>query len=242
MSLVLPLFLISCEKTPVANFSVDTYEPEVGQKVLFTNNSHDAERFEWNFGDGYTSNDANPIHIFNSTGPFEVSLTAISKSGLEDVSTLTLKVMVPTLLEIQVLEYYDEYIVPDASVILYPSESDWDAQSNKLSEGFTDANGTVVFSNLDRFVYYADVWEQNHDNYALRSEDVGFIRTPEVLPHQINYFVAWVDYVPHTKGVKGGARSVIIRKLERKAEDKSHPATYSGTENWQELYNRRSGK
>jgi PKD repeat protein len=242
LSLVLPLILFSCESTPEAIFYTDTIEPEVGQEVLFTNDSHNAKSFEWDFGDGYISNDENPSHIYTGTGTFEVTLTAISKGGLDDKATLTLEVMIPTLLEIEVREYYDEYIIPDASVILYSSITDWDAQKNKISEGFTDADGIVVFSNLDPFVFYVDVWEQDHDNYALRDEDVGFIRTPEILPHKINRFVAWVDYVPHGKGVGRISREVIIKKLERKAADKPQPAADSGTEGWHELYNRRAGK
>ncbi len=35
---------------------------------------------------------------------------------------------------------------------------------------------------------------------------------------------------------------MVIIKLERKAVDKRQPAADSGTENWQELYNRRVGK
>lgn len=242
LSLVLPLFLLSCESTPEAHFYTDTIEPEVGHEVLFTNDSQNATRFEWDFGDGYISNDENPGHIYTGTGTFEVTLTAISKSGLDDKATLTLEVMIPTLLEIEVREYYDEYTVPDASVILYSSLTDWDAQKNKVSEGFTDANGIVVFSNLDPFVFYVDVWEQDHDNYTLRDEDVGFIRTPEILPHKINRFIAWVDYVEHGKGIARGARTAIIKKLERKAVDKRHPEAGSGSQDWQELYNLRSGK
>ncbi len=107
----------------------------------------------------------------------------------------------PHLLEIEVREYYQEYLVPDASVYLYPTLSDWDAQTNLMASGFTNENGVVVFSNLDPYVYYVDVWETTHDNYSLRDEDVGFIRTPEILPHQINSFIAWVDVADHGKGV-----------------------------------------
>jgi PKD domain len=238
----LSFIMISCEKSPVAVFHTDTVEPEVGHEVIFYNDSHDANRFEWDFGDGYISNDVNPTHSFNATGTYEVKLTAISKSNLEDKASITLSVLVPTLLEVSVLEYYDQYVVPNASVILYPTAADWDAQTNKITEGFTDVYGVAVFSGLDPFVHYVDVWEQNHDNYALRSEDLAFIRTPEIIPHQINRFTAWVDYVQHTKGAAKGARSMVIKKLERKAADKVHPQMDSSSENWQELYNRRVNK
>jgi hypothetical protein len=199
-------------------------------------------RFEWDFGDGFISNEENPSHIYTATSTFEVTLTATSKSGLSDKATLTLEVMIPTLLEIEVLEWDTEYPVENASVRLYPTILDWEDETNIESEGFSDASGKAVFSNLGPYVYYVDVWEQNHDNYALKSEDVGFVRTPEVLPHQINRFIAWVDYVEHAKGAGRGARTLVIKKFERKAIDKRQPAADSGTQNWQVLYNLRSGK
>ncbi len=247
-ALLIPFILASCEKTPVAVFHTDTLEPEVGQDVIFYNDSQDANRFEWDFGDGYITNEANPRHIFNATGTYEVKLTAISKSNLEDKASLTLTVMVPTLLEITVLEYYDEYVVPDASIILYPTLPDWEDQTNMVAEGFSDQYGVAVFAGLDPFIHYVDVYEQDHDNYALAAEDVGFIRTPEILPHVINRFIAYVDIVQHTKGAMNGTRpetgkrTLVIRKLERKAADKIQPPLDSATENWQELYNRRVNK
>lgn len=236
-SLIFSLFLISCEKTPQAGFSTNTETPVVGQEVLFSNESQNAERFEWDFGDGYTSVEKHPGHVFNATGSYEVSLTAISKNGLEDNATILIDVLIPTLLEIEVREYYDEYVVPDASVILYESSTDWDAQTNKLIEGFTDKSGITVFANLDPFVYYVDVWENEHDNYALRAEDIGFIRTPEVLPNTINRFVAWVDYVNHGKGTARSSDAFTIRKITRLASEKDKSAA-PDTTGWRELYAR----
>src|SRR5450759_3366897 len=245
MFLALPLILFSCVKTPVASFSTVTNEPIVGQPVAFNNNSQNGDKFEWDFGDGYISNESNPVHTFSTIGSFTVTLTATAKGGHSDMTSLTLNVVIPTLLEIEVREWNElgnGNVVPDASVILYPTLPDWDSQTNSVMEAFTDADGIAVFSNLDPFVYYVDVWEATHDNYQLASEDVGFIRTPQIIPHKINRFIAYVDIATHVKGVARGSREMVIIKLERKAVDKSQPAADSGTENWQELYNRRVGK
>jgi PKD repeat protein len=241
LSLVLPVILFSCEKTPEAHFYTDTVKPEVGHEVIFTNDSHNARSFEWDFGDGYISNEENPIHVYTGTGRFEVTLTAFSKNDLSDMATTILDVVVPTLLEIEVREYFSEDLIPDASVILYSSLTDWDnnAQENIFSEGYTDPTGVVVFSDLEPFVYYTDVWEETHDNYSLRDKDVGFIRTPEIVPNQINRFIAWVDIADHSKGAGRETRNMTIKKFERKASSKRQPLVGSGTDNWQELYNRR---
>jgi PKD repeat protein len=239
LSLALTLILFSCERSPEAQFSVDTLEPEVGQEVFFNNESHNAVDFEWDFGDGFISNDPNPVHTYTGTGTFDVILKVWSRGGTSDEATISITVMIPTLLEIEVLEYYNEYTVADASVFLYPTLQDWENQTNKEAEGYTDGDGVVVFSHLGPFVYYIDVWEAHHDNYDLKAEDVAFIRTDEIIPHKINRFTAWVDYFEnHTKGSATGSRGVIIRKLERNAEDKSQQVTASRTEDWQTLYNK----
>ncbi|MCU0472129.1 MAG: PKD domain-containing protein [Bacteroidales bacterium] len=239
MFLVLPLILISCESIPEAQFSADNIKPEVGQEVYFTNESHNAADFEWDFGDGFVSNDRDPVHTYTGTGVFDVVLTAISRKGLEDKATITIEVLIPTLLEIEVLEYYDEYSVADARVRLYLSIIDWEDETNIEAEGYTDTDGFVVFSHLGPWVYYVDVWEANHNNLALKQEPDGvasFIRTDEVMPHKINRFTAWVDYTGTTKGTSKDQKSMVIKKLERRAVDKNLPSVTS--DDWQTLYNR----
>jgi len=238
LTLVLTLFLFSCERSPEAQFFTNMVDPEVGQEVFFTNESHNAVDFEWDFGDGFISNEANPVHIFTGTGTFEVILTVYSGSGITDQASITIEVKIPTLLEIEVAEYYDDYPVAGASVRLYPTLPDWEDEVNMTSEGYTDANGFVVFSHLEPYVHYVDAWEENHNNYGLKEEDVGFIRTPEIIPNRINRFIAWVDYIEPGKGATAHDRTIVIKKLERKAADKVQVAKGSGISDWKQLYER----
>jgi PKD repeat protein len=240
--LSLTLVLFSCHKTPNpprASFSVDITNPEVGQTVYFNNNSENGDKYDWDFGDGIVSTEINPTHIFTATGGYDVTLTVTSRNGSKDKSSLTINVLVPTLLEIEVDEYYSGNVVSNASIILYPTLTDWKNQTNSVMEAFTDADGIAVFSGLDPFVYYVDVWESTHDNYQLASEDVGFIRTPEVLAHKITSFIAYVDIVNHTSGVNRN-RDMVIRKTGRAANDKNLIPGFTGS--WQDLLNRRSVK
>jgi PKD repeat protein len=242
LSLVLSMILVSCESSPIAMFSANPGNPVVGEEVWFTNESDNAYDFEWNFGDGYISNEPNPVHKFTSTGTFTVVLKVWSESGLTDESSLTLEVKIPTLLEIEVLEYFERYPVEGASIILYPTLTDWENETDMINEGFTDAEGKAVFSDLDYIVYYLDVWEATHDNYTLKSEDVGFIRTSEIMPNKINRFIAYVDYADHGKGEGKRGRTMVIKKLERKSTDKMQPESSSDISGWQELYEKRVGK
>jgi PKD repeat protein len=235
--LAFTLILFSCKKTPEASFFANTNEPEVGKPVLFTNTSHNGDRYEWDFGDGYISNESDPEHSYTTTGSYDVTLTAISKSNLSSSSSLTLNVLTPSLLVIEVREYYSLDLIPNASIILYPTLADWDAMTNKVIEGFTDRYGVAVFANLDPGTYFVDVWEANYDNYTLASEDVGFIQTPTVLDHKTTFFEAFVDVATHSSGVTQGSHGMVRKSLGRKALDRQQPK-YSGTDSWQELYNR----
>ena len=87
---------------------------------------------------------------------------------------------VPTLLEVEVLEYLDLYPVENASVILYPTLADWDNETNYIAEGFTDADGIVVFSDLEYMLSIPDIWEAHHNNFTLRDDNREFIRTPRL--------------------------------------------------------------
>jgi PKD repeat protein len=220
ITFILPVFFISCESTPRAFFHIDKDEPEVGEEIFFINDSDHGKHFEWDFGDGYTSTEESPSHIYTGTGSYEVALIVTSKNGLTDKSKMTIDILIPTLLEIEVLEYYKEYAVANASIYIYPTLTDWESETNRVSQGYTDADGIAVFSHLDPYVFYVDVWETNHDNYALKNEDIGFIRTPEIIPHKINRFIAYVDYVQHSKGEGRRDRKVILKGLVRKVADK----------------------
>ncbi len=236
LSLFLAIALLSCNKIPEASFSIFPEEPAVGQDILFNNDSKNAKSYEWDFGDGYISNETNPVHSYDVTGTFDVKLTAYSKSDLSDEATMSLEILPPTLLEIQVLEYYQEYSVPNANVRLYPDSISWENEQNMVIEGWTDDNGIVVFANLDPQIYYVDVWETHHNNWVLRSEDVGFIMTEEIIPHSINWFIAWVDYFETKKGDARGDKSYVIKKIERKVTDKGQVLVSPLTEDWKTLY------
>ena len=61
---------------PVANFSATPNPVCARQPVQFTDLSVPADEWHWDFGDGSTSNLQNPIHNFNDTGYFDITLIA----------------------------------------------------------------------------------------------------------------------------------------------------------------------
>jgi len=62
---------------PAAQFSF----MENGLSVTFSDESNGAETYAWDFGDGNTSLEANPIHQYASEGIYEVALTVTNSCG-----------------------------------------------------------------------------------------------------------------------------------------------------------------
>ncbi|MGZ5283741.1 MAG: PKD domain-containing protein, partial [Bacteroidia bacterium] len=60
----------------------------IGQETVFKNKtsftSLDSIEYTWKFGDGTSSNDTNPVHIFTKVGTYKVILLAKSKYGCTD--------------------------------------------------------------------------------------------------------------------------------------------------------------
>jgi PKD repeat protein len=76
---------IQVKLKPRAEFNVNQ-EVCISEAVSFANTSCHANEYEWNFGDGGTSTDENPDHIFATTGTFTVTLIAKNECG-EDQTT-----------------------------------------------------------------------------------------------------------------------------------------------------------
>lgn len=77
-------------RIPVAKFYTEpTFEVKFSAPVpiVFTNTSLYGDFYEWNFGDGITSSEQNPTHIYQTDGLFRITLTAFSKNGCENSIT-----------------------------------------------------------------------------------------------------------------------------------------------------------
>jgi PKD repeat protein len=194
---------------PTADFGVYINLPEddgpvavetdlvfIGEQVEFYNTSEDAFTYSWDFGDGYTSDLTSPVYSYDAPGIYHVTLTAYGSGAEHESYTKTIEVVegLNSTVRITVLEFYDEYPIEGASVLLFETISDWENQVNSTEEVFTTALGKCVFEGLNYQHYYVDAWEQDHDNYLLAEDDVGFIETQALEPGYIHDFIAYVDY------------------------------------------------
>jgi hypothetical protein len=90
------VFIGSCSKKdaapqPVANFSFSDINLVSPAKITFQNTSTEAISYTWNFGDGQTSEDANPDHVYHTPGTYEVTLTAKGSGINEMKKAITIK-------------------------------------------------------------------------------------------------------------------------------------------------------
>ena len=65
---------------PIADFAVT---PDI-LTATFTNASQGAISYAWNFGDGGTSTQPNPVHTYTATGAYSVRLIVTDNCGLKD--------------------------------------------------------------------------------------------------------------------------------------------------------------
>lgn len=75
------LSIVSCA-SPISKFLIKSAEPTAPAKVVFQNQSQNADRFEWQFGDSIVSSDSSTIHIYNHSGNFTVTLKAFKGSKM----------------------------------------------------------------------------------------------------------------------------------------------------------------
>ena len=87
-------FTITVYPIPTADFSWSPIPPVENTKTVFTNLSAGATRYLWDFGDGETSTDVNPVHQFNKTDTFTVILLAFNDADCVD----TVIKSVPTII------------------------------------------------------------------------------------------------------------------------------------------------
>jgi gliding motility-associated-like protein len=79
---------------PVTGFTQSLSVGCTGLQVQFTDTSFQASAWQWNFGDGNSSNEPNPTHTYLTPGTFEVQLITLGLGGCADTLTSTQQVSI----------------------------------------------------------------------------------------------------------------------------------------------------
>jgi hypothetical protein len=204
------LTFTGCEinNKPTAQFTASKTTVKPYEEIQFTNSSHNADEYEWSFGDGIYSTDVHPYHYYTSPGTYEVKLSAFTEDYQSD-AYMTIEVLAPSL-DIQVLNYDDvKTPVVNAKVTLYSTFPDWQNQANVVDLGYTNTDGVVQFFNLNEGFYYLDIYNTVYDNYDLGLSDSRYITTPYI-GGSTTYMTALADYI----GATGQSSRVKSTKIK----------------------------
>ena len=100
--------LIEVNSVPAVNFTVASI---TNGQVSFSNGSSNALSYLWNFGDGISSTENNPVHTYQTSGTYTVSLTALNDCGVSVLSQ-EVTVMVVGVNDVNWVEQYRLYPNP----------------------------------------------------------------------------------------------------------------------------------
>lgn len=79
---------------PSAGFTATQSETNF-LEYTFSNSSTGAVSYEWDFGDGNTSTEESPTHVYASADTYTVTLTAINESNLSTELSQTIEILAP---------------------------------------------------------------------------------------------------------------------------------------------------
>ncbi|PSK94047.1 gliding motility-associated-like protein [Taibaiella chishuiensis] len=91
---------ITINPNPKAAFSYTPLIPETNVPTRFVNQSQNAVRYQWSFGDGGGSVEINPEHQYARTGSYTVCLTAYNTVGCSDKVCKTVQADVLPLVDV----------------------------------------------------------------------------------------------------------------------------------------------
>jgi hypothetical protein len=92
-AVIMTVLWSSCNKEevrPTFPISATIFHSIVGKQVAYTALTHSAVSWNWQFGDGQTSTDQNPVHVYAKGGYYKAILTATDVAGNKAADTISL--------------------------------------------------------------------------------------------------------------------------------------------------------
>ncbi|PIF05626.1 MAG: hypothetical protein CSA36_05990, partial [Draconibacterium sp.] len=135
------LFLSACIKEePLPDFPLSAiiFHSINDKQVAFTALTHNAVSWNWDFGDGQTSNEENPVHIYSTGGYYKAILKATDASGNTTSDTVNLALDLSTI----------NYLTGNPTEPGYKGKT-WRLTTNHSLNGDYLANADVIFTAVD---------------------------------------------------------------------------------------------
>lgn len=152
----------ACNKVPDTDFTYSPVDnPEAGIPIVFENTTEDGNSFSWTFGEGGFSSVENPTYIYDAAGTYDVKLIATNDAG-EQAKTKSITITEPTNMGFYAYDSTGTNLLVGADVLLYDNRADWEIFEEPLLSMLTDADGKVLFTNLEPTIYY--IWVLKEDS------------------------------------------------------------------------------
>lgn len=130
--------------------------PGNGGQVSFFNESGPADSYEWNFGDGFTSDLENPVHTYTQEGTYTVTFT-VTNGNCDDTYEMT--IIVINNVGIDDLNNVYEFK-------LYPNPNN--GIVNLSLSNFKEHTATVqIFNSIGQLVFISEMDVANNTTYQL---------------------------------------------------------------------------
>ena len=187
--------IILVHPSPKALFEAYPREAKNLKQVFkFLNNSIDGDEYLWDFGDGNTSNDENPAHVYKEPGIFTVSLYVWSDKDCPD------KLVLEKL--INVMEGEGSTVFPNAFVWngTGPSGGNWGENAIDNTIFHPHMENAVDLHMLIYTRWGEMIWETNSVYIGWD----GYLLSGELVEPGVYVYKAWVTYRDGSQEVLAG--------------------------------------
>lgn len=176
---------INVRERPVAGFTFSPVVPTENTLTTFTNTSIGAVRYKWYFGDGDTSDVANPVHQYNATGTFEACMIAYNQYGCSDTTCAEVSAIVSPLVAVpnafspngdgvNDILYVRGYAIMRMNFRIYNRWGQLVFQSNDQKQGW-DGKFNGVLQPMDAYAYTLEI-EYSDGTKATKKGDITLLR------------------------------------------------------------------
>ncbi len=188
--------LIACFTYTISNSMINGIIP-IADSIIFENCSKNATSYLWDFGDGTTSTQENPIHIYEQSPPFIISLTAYNSSNYD--------VLIDTIPDWAMVYKPNIYIYPEHTIYLCVNLSF--PQGGKVIKSIPEyTNGWCInvepsgkINGIYNYLFYEsmqpDIWQKNKGWIVSKSNlTTFFIDNMESYGFNSNEIADFIEY------------------------------------------------
>ena len=110
---ILEIELVNEKPETDFNYNISTYERKVEFTDISTDSHNEIESWKWDFGDGSTSYQQNPTHIYEKCGIYSVNLTVTDTVGIANYSLKNITLPIEERVKIEIEKQFNITLTKD---------------------------------------------------------------------------------------------------------------------------------